>query len=88
MLTAETLYSDPSFPAEVLRGAKLLDEKGPENWFNKVDVTEGKFHMRSTPKCLLGQLYGSYYTGLGILGIRRVDSTNYGFAECTCALPI
>lgn len=70
----------------VRRGAELLDEKFPL-WWTKVtrDV-----NVRSTRNCVLAQIYGTYSTGLRILGMSCNNAVEYGFTctdsydECIC----
>lgn len=50
--------------ADVDRGIALLDEKKP-GWRDEVDVD--RLSIINGFDCVLGQLYGGYYTGLKIV---------------------
>ncbi len=68
-------------PAEaVQRGVALLDEKRPD-WWKEVDPD--RLSMGSPWSCTLGQLYGSYGTGLKELELLgafgRSLGVKYGF---------
>jgi hypothetical protein len=61
--------------ARVERGAALLDEKGPEDWYLKVNLDN--FDMGDGSRCVIGQVYrgredgfGRYGLGLSQLGLR------------------
>lgn len=57
-------------------GAKLLDMKKP-GWQNSVKLR--RLHMVSWNKCILGQVYGYYGTGLGKLSLGKYSAHYYGF---------
>jgi hypothetical protein len=69
----------------VARGARLLDERGPADWRDRVDARTLK--MSSGYGCVLGQLYGElgsdssgFKIGLGQLGLNdRKGATEHGF---------
>lgn len=48
----------------VVRGAALLDEKYPR-WWQEIDTVALDINSHRT--CVLGQVYGSYYSGLEFL---------------------
>lgn len=58
------------------RGATLLDDKNP-GWYRKVDRT--RLSMGSYLECILGQLYGTFLTGVGELGLG--SPSDYGFGD-------
>lgn len=58
---------------EVKLGAKLLDEKYP-NWY--IEIKLKKLSMSDIDNCILGQLFGSYFFGIKVLGI---DAEKSGF---------
>lgn len=60
---------------DATRIATLLDEERPD-WYDEVDTET--LNMDDVGTCLLGQLYGSYLTGLGELGIMREEAFSYG----------
>lgn len=60
--------------ARVNRGAKLLDEQNP-GWARKIKRII--LDMNNCGKCILGQLYGSFWEGRLSLGLH--DSCDYGF---------
>lgn len=62
----------------VANGIALLDEKRP-NWREEVDFD--KLEMGSCIRCILGQLYNHYQTGVGELLPNRSETTaaNHGY---------
>ena len=54
----------------VARGAALLDEKVP-GWRERINLDT--FAISSCERCILGQVYGYYATGLGELRRPRSD---------------
>ena len=83
-------------PAEILAGMQLLDEKAPallseqlgyevKDW--RPLINKEALDMQWGCKCILGQLFGDYNTGLDNLGIEpditdevREYTTKLGFA--------
>lgn len=70
----------------VAAGAALLDEKGPEDWRERIRTHREALNMASTSACVLGLLYGSYFNGKDALGFYAVspelydrESWEYGF---------
>lgn len=59
----------------VLRGAELLDANVP-GWHRKIDLEE--LNMGSALSCILGQLYGNYWTGIEELGLEG-NHSHLGF---------
>lgn len=60
----------------VKRGVKVLDRRGPENWFLRVDPST--LDLADQRYCVVGQVYGGAYGyGLRELGIRFEGG--YGF---------
>jgi len=62
----------------VALGAALLDRQS-EGWWRRVDL--GELATDSCSHCVLGQLYGWYYTGLDLLHLNETDRVVYGFSE-------
>lgn len=60
----------------VCRGAEVFDEKIPD-WFNRIDIPS--LRMQSLVTCCLGQLYGTYATGLEVLRLSAYDAQRHGF---------
>lgn len=60
----------------VRQGIKLLDECGPADWRDRIDL--GKLDMRRPSSCILGQLYDDFYEGLDQLNI-RIEADSHGF---------
>lgn len=60
--------------ARVERGAALLDRELPD-WRERVHV--GALDMRSCALCVVGQVLGSYLSGMTSLGF--VDGASHGF---------
>lgn len=61
----------------VAKGVELLDDKVP-GWRDRVNATVS---VASTSNCILGQLYGNYWTGTRRLGIGGFfgSGADYGF---------
>jgi hypothetical protein len=72
------------FKKFVKAGAKLLDEKGPKEWWNNVKLK--KLDMPDPTACVLTQVYGNYIEGLRQLNILFTpgdeDPFTYGFTLC------
>lgn len=60
----------------VQRGIDLLDEKGPKDWRDKIDITI--LSITSPLSCILGQTFGSFIDPICGFNIRGV-SDEYGF---------
>jgi hypothetical protein len=74
-----------SYRDQIAEGMRLLDENGPENWREKVNIEKldmGEPELQGGCGCILAQLYGDYVTGRQALGIRRGGGTPYGF-DCS-----
>jgi hypothetical protein len=56
-------------------GIALLDEKGPKDWRDKLDLST--LDVVDPQKCILKQIYGRYGIGCDVLGI--LHSYQYGF---------
>jgi hypothetical protein len=61
----------------VARGAKLLDKRGPPKWAARIDVEQ--LNLASPCACVLGQLYGTYYAGVQVMGEWVSSPTAAGF---------
>ena len=66
------------------KGAALLDDKGPEDWFMRVNPS--MLDVSSCTNCVCGQVYGWYQVGIGKLGIVSGYSWEYGFSGSSDAL--
>jgi len=66
---------------QVNKGIELLDRKGPENWWNKINLEH--LHMEYGTRCVLGQTFGDYEDGLTAMFGHASDLTGvrYGFYE-------
>lgn len=84
----DTTYDDPraAMREAVARGVALLDDRRP-GW--AFDMSVEKLDMADSEWCVLGQLYGSYHSGLERLGlvesmshpdIQRNEAAAHGFA--------
>jgi hypothetical protein len=51
----------------VLAAAEVLDEKGPEDWRERIDPST--LEVASCSECVLGQIFGGYHLGLKALDI-------------------
>lgn len=65
-------------PVAVKRGAALLDERLP-GWRNHVHPET--LDLSSACGCVLGELFGDYERGCGILGLTPRDARWFGFME-------
>jgi hypothetical protein len=61
----------------VFDGTAFLDNYGPENWDQRINVD--KLDMCDTTNCVLGQLYGSFFTGRNSLGLDTDGACELGF---------
>lgn len=58
------------------RGADLMDEEEPD-WANKIVLSE--FEISNCDKCILGQVFGSYTSGLVAVGEEFLDGEIHDF---------
>jgi hypothetical protein len=65
------------YDARVAAGAALLDERGPDDWRDKIDLDT--LDVFSFTDCVLGQLYGRYNSGKDALDIW--EGMSYGFDD-------
>ncbi len=61
----------------VQSGAQLLDERRP-GWYREIDIAQLDIALGS--KCILGQVYGSYFEGVKAIGLACGQTAPYGFA--------
>jgi hypothetical protein len=61
--------------SHVERGAQLLDEAGPHEWREQVNLE--RLNLALASRCVLGQVFGDYHTGLQVL--RIYSGSPYGF---------
>ena len=71
MLSIFNFYGD-----QVASGANYLDVVAPE-WVSKIDL--GSLGMAWPKSCVLGQVFGSYETGLRRLGLDEAYAQGNGF---------
>jgi hypothetical protein len=64
------------YAAKVAAGIKLLDSKKP-GWRSKIEADD--LNLGSCDVCVLGQVFGSYDSGLADLGLDTYDAKSYGF---------
>lgn len=75
--TAEPSVVTPSIlDPRVERGAALLDERAP-GWATKVDLET--FVLADCKRCVLGQVFFSYFNGRDTLGLSMHEGTEHGF---------
>ena len=67
------------FAKEVANGARLLTEHFGPGWQESIDTED--FYMDQGDKCVLGQLFGSYFNGLRALNINADIFTTLVNAE-------
>lgn len=68
-----------STPTErVQAGMRLLDERGPEGWADRLDLE--KLDMDSCFLCVLGQLSGTFAEGWHVFDMTPDEIRNGGFA--------
>lgn len=60
----------------VRRGVKLLDKSHP-NWRSKVSLED--LNLLSSERCIIGQVFGSYYQARLVLGLSQDAGIYYGF---------
>lgn len=61
--------------SHVERGVQLLDEAGPHEWREQVNLE--RLNLALASWCMLGQVFGDYHTGLQVL--RIFSGFTYGF---------
>lgn len=62
----------------VAAGAALLDEKRDDNWRATLHAHREELELASTSRCVLGWLYGDYFTGKETLGFYDEGGSLYG----------
>ncbi|TKK84613.1 hypothetical protein FDA94_28710 [Herbidospora galbida] len=67
-------FTPEYFKPRVAKGVDKLDEKNP-GWFH--DVNPDLLEMDSADACILGLLYGWYFSGLRALSV--TDGTEFGY---------
>lgn len=72
-------WYDGDGPIELVEnGALLLDEHfGGREWVNRINLDTLDIAMAD--RCVLGQLYGSFWEGLPKLGLIFAQAPTYGF---------
>lgn len=69
----------------VQRGIELIEvTEGPE-WTERIEWH--LLDMKSCEYCILGQLFGSYSTGLNRLSIEESEASGYGFDVVATEVP-
>lgn len=78
------LWVDEELAQErVQAGVKFLDMRLGPDWPNKIDPE--KLRMGDSALCVLGQMYGSYSTGIAELGLLNpIDCGQLGFLVDGC----
>ena len=77
MTTTTTTFSLEIAREKVAAGAAFLDKSGPEQWRSRVWIS--KLRLADTEKCILGQLYGFYWTAVETLNLTRGQQSELGF---------
>ncbi|MEU8317120.1 hypothetical protein AB0C33_02015 [Nonomuraea sp. NPDC048881] len=57
-----------SYEIQVDRGFRLLEEKAPRTWRDRVNRAD--LNMGDPDSCILAQIFGSYTAGLEALGLQ------------------
>lgn len=70
---------DEQITEAVDNGVRLLDVKGPANWWEILYPQRKELDMAFSDQCVVGTLFGSYWTGVDGLGIPAGSSAVYGF---------
>lgn len=65
-----------AYEEAIARGTALLDRERP-GWRKRVKPS--KLHLADCHTCVLGQVYGSFDSGLSALGLTYFDAEDYGF---------
>lgn len=60
----------------VIRGANLLDKHSP-GWYDNINVD--RLHLADECLCILGQIYGNFFTGHNILALTGPQIIAHGF---------
>lgn len=68
---------DPVYKARVEAGGRYLDSVSP-GWWDEIDAEN--LNINDHHMCCLGQLYGSYATGVFALNLSPDEAVAYGFA--------
>ena len=81
-LTSITTEREERVEKAVQKGIDLLDQKGPKNWRERIDLDT--FDIGSLNNCVLGQVYGSWHDGMNALFPSTVTgrsdvAAHYGF---------
>lgn len=63
-------------PANVARGAALLDDRMP-GWRDEIDTV--RLNLGNSCDCVLGELLGDYDRGLKLLGLDHRGAVRHGF---------
>lgn len=73
------------FENEVAQGIRALDEDGPPDWRDRVDLTT--LNMAHADRCVLGQVYQSYWSPEAEVLKERHNVKPCGFyvdTDCDC----
>lgn len=63
----------------VAAGVAVMDEHGPADWRSRIDL--GLFNIALPNMCVLGQVYGSYFTGFPEVFPDIADDTAHNVIE-------
>lgn len=61
------------------KGAALLDEHVPD-WYQHIN--REALNMGDTERCILGQVFGDYFSGCSILDLPEKESYGYDLLSC------
>lgn len=69
----------------VAAGMRLLDERGPADWMQRIDLD--RLDITYASRCVLGQVYGTFAVGAEALDIptTALGSYPYGFSALNVA---
>jgi hypothetical protein len=73
------------YETEVARGIRALDDDGPADWRERIDIT--MIQMTNSDRCVLGLVFGSYWSPNAEVFKERHSGASCGFYgphECAC----
>jgi hypothetical protein len=68
---------DLPLEVRVKEGMRLLDERGPERWWERIDLDT--LDVASSCNCVLGQTYGGYGDGVDALDLTTAETVAHAF---------
>jgi hypothetical protein len=70
------------FTEQIAKGAGALTSHfGNEEWRTRINIQT--LDIADYYRCMLGQLFGGYHYGLGVLGLSDHNAIEHGFDVCS-----